>query len=98
MGFADQIKRFTDQLKEALAAVASLDEEVLSYEFDATGEASVQGAIDRGAKRVDEKLAPYAGNPMVGKAAVEVKARLAEMVRNRAAELRGSARTDAGQT
>ncbi len=95
MGFADQIKRFTDQLKEALAAVASLDEEVLSYEFDASDEAKIQPAIDRGAGRVDEKLAPYASNPMVGKAAVEIKARLADMVRNRAAELRASAEPNA---
>ena len=95
MGFADQIKRFTDQLKEALAAVASLDEEVLSYEFDASDEASVQAAIDRGSVRVDEKLAPYASNPMVGKAAVEIKARLADMVRSRAAELRAAVATSA---
>lgn len=90
LGFTDQIKRFTDQAKEALTAVSSLDEEVLGYEFDANDEASIQAAIDRGAAQVDQTLAPYDGNPMVGKVAAEVKVRLADMVRARATELRRS--------
>ena len=88
MGFADEIRKSTDQVKQVLEALQSLEGEIVHFQFDPFDPASIQAAIDKGAGRVDEAAAPYPNNPMMPKAVAVIKGKLAEIVQRRAGELR----------
>lgn len=78
----------TKQLDEAQAALAELDEELGVVSFDPTDPASIEAAIQEAEGLVDERMAPYANNAIIGPLAEQMKNRYRDAVIAKAAESR----------
>ena len=72
------------QLKEAQTAISSLDGTIAELRFNPADPQSVEDAVAQMEAAVDEKVAPYQGNPMVMKLASATKETFAKALREKA--------------
>ncbi len=75
-------------LRVAGEALASLDGELATVRFDPNDPASIESAIVEMENKVDEKLAPYATNPIIKSLSSEFKELYRNGILERASEAR----------
>lgn len=85
----DQLSR---QLADAQKALESLDGELGTVNFDPNDPASIEEAIQSVEAIIDEKIGPYADNPIIAPLAENMKEQYRESIIDRAA----AARTESG--
>ncbi|OGB33750.1 MAG: hypothetical protein A3F78_03825 [Burkholderiales bacterium RIFCSPLOWO2_12_FULL_61_40] len=73
----DQLSR---QLVEVKKALESLDGDIGSISIDPGNPASVQAAIQRIESIIDDKLGPYASNPIIGPLSAKLKVQHRESI------------------
>lgn len=76
------------QLKEAEQALATLDGEFGSVQFNPHDPVSIDAAIQSVEAMVDERLGPYADNPVIGPLAEQMKEKYRDAIVERAAAAR----------
>ena len=76
------------QLKEAQKAIASLDDELGSVNFDPFDPVSLEAAIQKASGMVDERIGAYASNPFVSPLISELKEKYRGAILEKAAEAR----------
>jgi hypothetical protein len=79
---------FQKQLDQAAKALQSLDGEVTTLKFNPDDPASVEGAVVQMEQAIDLKIAPYRGNQIIEKIAVELKNKYRQTIHDRAAAAR----------
>lgn len=84
------------ELDQAQKALARLDGNLTTVEFDPDQPGSIQAAISKMEVAVDASVAAYSRNPMVKELTDGIKANLAEQIRERAAQARTTAK-DGGE-
>lgn len=67
------LDKFSQNLEEAHKAIAEIDGEIGSVSFDPHDPASIETAIQAMEILIDERLGPYACNPMIGPMAEGMK-------------------------
>lgn len=82
------LDKVTKTLDDAQKALAALDGELGTVNFDPTDPASIQLAIQTAENMIDERLGPYASNPIVGPLAEATKERFRQGIVDRAAAAR----------
>jgi hypothetical protein len=87
------LDKLTRTLEEARRALESLDGEVAKVQFDCNDVLSIQKAISRMEKAVDERLKGYRSNPIVAKLGEASK----EQFRNRLLAIASSTRNSSAQ-
>ena len=80
------------ELDQAQKALARLDGNLTTVEFDPDQPGSIQAAISKMEGAVDASVAAYSRNPMVKELTDGIKANLAEQIRERAAQARTTAK------
>lgn len=78
----DQLGR---QLAEIKQALESLEGDFGSVNIDPTDAASIQAAIQRVESTIDDRLGPYANNPIIAPLAAQLKAQYRESILAQAA-------------
>lgn len=86
----DGFDRLERQLQEAQDALRALDDRIIELHFDPADAASVQHAISEMERMIDERAAPYQGNPVVEQLADELKQQLKADILERAGKARHS--------
>jgi hypothetical protein len=81
----DQLSR---QLTDAQRAIESLDSDLGTVSFDPEDPASIDAAIQSVEAIIDEKLGPYASNPIIAPLAENMKEKYRESIVDRAAAAR----------
>jgi len=81
----DQLTRHLEEAQEALKAA---DGELGTVTFDPNDPASIEAAIQQMEAIVDDRLAAYVSNPIIGPLAEQLKERFREGVVERAAAAR----------
>lgn len=76
------------QLTNAQKALETLDSELGTVSFDPNDPASIEAAIQSVEAAIDERLGPYASNPIIAPLAEEMKEKYREAIIDRAAEAR----------
>ena len=76
------------QLADAQSALEALDGELGSVSFDPNDPASIELAIQSVGTTIDEKVAPFADNPVIAPLVEGMKEQYREAIINRAAEAR----------
>jgi hypothetical protein len=76
------------QLADAQSALEALDGELGSVSFDPNDPASIELAIQNVGAIIDEKVVPFADNPVVAQLVEGMKEQYREAIINRAAETR----------
>jgi hypothetical protein len=76
------------QLTDAQKALEALDGELGTVSFDSDDPASIEAAIQSVEAIIDERLGPYAGNPIIAPLAEEMKEKYREAIIDRAAGAR----------
>jgi hypothetical protein len=76
------------QLTDAQKALEALDGELGTVSFDPDDPASIEAAIQSVEAVIDERLSPYASNPIIAPLAEEMKEKYREAIIDRAAEAR----------
>jgi hypothetical protein len=79
------LDKLQNQFKNAERAMRSLDGTIASVNFDPNEPASIQAAIAQMENAIDEKIAPYRGNPIVQNVASQMKKTYREQIFERAA-------------
>ena len=82
------LDQLTRQLDEAQRAMASLDGELGSVNFDPNDPASIEAAIQKMEAMIDERLGSYVSNPIVGPMAEQMKEKYRAAIVEKAAEAR----------
>jgi hypothetical protein len=82
------LDKLTRDLEAAQKAFAKLDDELGSVSMDPHDPASIEAAIQEAARLVDERVAPYASNPLVSQLIEGVKEAQREGLLERAAAAR----------
>lgn len=75
---------FTRQLDEAGKAIAALDGDLVSLNFDPADAQSVQRAINEMERAVDARVSRYRTNPLVADIVKQTKARFKEAIQQKA--------------
>lgn len=76
------------QLTNAQKALETLDSELGTVSFDPNDPASIEAAIQSVEAVIDERLGPYASNPIIAPLAEEMKEKYREAIIDRAAGAR----------
>lgn len=76
------------QLTDAQKALDVLDGELGTVSFDPDDPASIEAAIQSVETIIDEKLGPYANNPIIAPLAEEMKEKYRDAIIDRASEAR----------
>lgn len=76
------------QLADAQSALEALDGELGSVSFDPNDPASIERAIQSVGAIIDEKVAPFADNPVIAPLVEGMKEQYREAIINRASEAR----------
>jgi hypothetical protein len=82
------LEKLTRQLSEAEKAIASIDGDLGSVNFNPNDPESIERAIIEVENLVDSKLHDYADNPLVTQLAEQMKEQLRETIIGKAAEAR----------
>lgn len=82
------LDKLTRQLEEAQQAIASLDGELGTVQFNPNDPASIEQAIQDVEHLVDERVQSYASNPMVASLAEQMKEQYRQAILDKAAEAR----------
>lgn len=82
------LEKLTRELKEAQTALAELDGDLGSVNFDPDDPLSIEAAIGAMEQMIDQKLGHYAGNSIVAPLAEEMKEKYREAILDKAAEAR----------
>jgi hypothetical protein len=82
------LDKLTRDLEAAQKALGELDGELGSVSMDPHDPASIEAAIQEAARLVDERVAPYASNPLVAQLVEGVKEAQREGLLERAAAAR----------
>lgn len=82
------LDKLTRDLEAAQKALGELDGELGSVRMDPHDPASIEAAIQEAARLVDERVAPYASNPLVAQLVEGVKEAHREGLLERAAAAR----------
>jgi hypothetical protein len=82
------LDKLSRDLKDAQVALAEIDGELGTVNFDPESPESIDAAISQINAMVDEKLARYSANPIIGPLASEMKEKYREAVIERAAQAR----------
>ncbi len=82
------LDKLQKELKQAEQALKELDGELGVVEFDPHEPASIETAIQSVNRIVDNRIEPYADNPIVGSLAEQMKESYRENILQRAAEAR----------
>ena len=69
----DGLDKLTRELEAAQKALGELDGDLGSVSIDPHDPASIEAAIQEAARMVDERVAPYASNPLVAQLVEAVK-------------------------
>ena len=85
MSALDNLSR---QLTDAQKALDVLDGELGTVSFDPDDPASIEAAIQSVETIIDEKLGPYANNPIIAPLAEEMKEKYRDAIIDRASEAR----------
>lgn len=78
----------TRQLEEAQQAIAGLDGDLGTVQFNPNDPASIEQAIQDVEHMVDERVQSYASNPMVASLAEQMKEQYRQGILDKAAEAR----------
>ncbi|MEY2160315.1 MULTISPECIES: hypothetical protein [unclassified Rhodanobacter] len=76
------LEKLTRQLSEAEKAIASIDGDLGSVNFNPNDPESIERAIIEVENLVDSKLHDYADNPLVTQLAEQMKEQLSRLLRN----------------
>jgi hypothetical protein len=76
------------QLNEATQALQALDGRLAELHFDPHDPSSVESAIATAEQTINEKIAPFRGNPMVEQVAAGLKGKIRADVMERAGKAR----------
>ena len=76
------------QLKEAEQTLNEMDGELGVVNFDPHDPSSIEAAIQSVMRMIDRRIEPYAGNPIVGSLADQMKESYRENILQKAAEAR----------
>ena len=87
------LDKLSKDLEQAQKAMAELDGELGTVTFKPDDPASIEEAITAAAALIDERLGPYASNPIVGPMAERLKEQYRDSIIERAA----AARLEGGQ-
>lgn len=82
------LDKVTRELEEAQKALAGLDGELGSVNFDADDPESIEAAIQSMEQMVDSRLGQYAGNSIIGPMIEEMKAQYRQAILDKASETR----------
>lgn len=87
------LDKLSKQLSDAQKALEMLDGELGTVSFDPNDPASIEAAIQSVETIIDDRLGPFASNPIVAPLAEQMKEKYREAIIERAAEarLKGSA-------
>ncbi len=80
--------KLTRDLNEAQKAISALDGEIGTVKFDADDPASIEAAIQQTEVLLDERLAEYSSNPIVGPMLEGLKEQYRDGILERAATAR----------
>lgn len=82
------LNELSRKLKELEKAIAALDGEIGSVNFDPNNPQSIEVAIQKMEQAVDERVGDYSGNDMIEGIVSEVKERYRQAILERASEAR----------
>lgn len=82
------LDKLTHQLEEAQQAIAALDGELGTVQFNPHDPASIEKAIQDVEHLVDDRVQSYARNPMVASLAEQMKEQYRQTILDKAAEAR----------
>lgn len=87
------LDELSKQLTDAQKALEMLDGELGTVSFEPDDPASIEAAIQSVEKIIDDRLGPFASNPIIAPLAEQMKDKYREAIIDRAAEarLKGSA-------
>jgi hypothetical protein len=88
------LDKLTRNLEEAQKAIAEIDGQIGSVSFDPHDPGSIEAAIQKMENLIDERLGPYASNPIIGPMIEDMKEQYREGILDKAA----AARIDGAQT
>ena len=84
----DGLDKLTRDLEAAQKALSELDGELGAVGMDPHDPASIEAAIQEAARLIDERIVPYASNPLVAQLVESVKEAQRERLLERAAAAR----------
>ncbi len=82
------LDKLTKTLQDAQKALSSLDGEIGTVNFDPNDPATIQAAIQRVEDLIDERVAPYSSNSIVGPLAEQAKEHFRQSIIEKAAAAR----------
>jgi hypothetical protein len=88
------LDKLTRQLDEAQKAFKDIDGEIGSVSFDPMDPGSIEAAIHQMEALIDERLARYASNPLVGPMAEEIRENFRQQILDKAAQARLEGKND----
>lgn len=89
------LDKLTRELRAAEEAMASINGELGSVQFDSKDAGSIERAIIEVETMIDEKLSSYAGNSLVSQMGDAIKENLREQIIERAAQSRAKGSEEA---
>ena len=84
----DGLDKLNRNLEDAQKAIAEIDGELGSVNFDPQDPESIEAAIQETARLLDERLGSYASNPIVGQLAENMKEQYRQAILDNAATAR----------
>lgn len=88
------LDKLSKQLSDAQKALEMLDGELGTVSFDPDDPASIEAAIQSVETIIDDRLGPFASNPIIAPLAEQMKDKYREAIIDRAAEARLKGSTD----
>ena len=82
------LDRLSKNLEDAQKAIAEIDGELGSVNFDPQDPESIEAAIQETARLLDERLGSYASNPIVGQLAENIKGQYRQAILDKATTAR----------
>ena len=82
------LDKLSKELTNAQKALEALDGELGTIAFDPRDPSSIEAAIQEVERLIDERIGPYASNPIVGPMAEEMKEQYREAILEQAASER----------